>query len=67
MVPIEPWGWSDIKGTINAAAFSELHFIHDLMNSLMYCFISLRALGCWALFQHDNHPEHACKANVVFL
>lgn len=52
-------------GCMSAAGGRELHFIDGIMNSQMYCSIlkekmlpSLCAVGCRALFQHDNDPKH---------
>ncbi len=50
-----------IWGCMSAAGTGELQFIEGTMNANMYCDIlkqsmtpSLRRLGRWALFQHDN-------------
>ena len=55
-------------GCMSAAGVGELCFIDGIMNSQMYCSVlkekmlpSLLALGCRALFQHDNDPKHTSK------
>ncbi len=62
----ETWWWQcPYVGLHECCWCRELHFIDGIMNSQMYCSIlkekmlpSLRALGCRALFQHDNDSKH---------
>ncbi len=65
MVPTVKHGGDSVLmwGCMSAAGVGELHFIDGIMNSQMYCSIlkekmlpSRRALGRFALFQHDNDP-----------
>lgn len=76
MVPTVKHGGGSVLmwGCMSAAGVGELHFIDGIMNSQMHCSIlkekmltSLHALGCRALFQHDNDPKHTPKATVALL
>ena len=67
MVPTVKHGGGSVLmwGCMSAAGVGELHFIDGIMNSQMYCSIlkekmlpSNLALGCGALFHHDNDPKH---------
>uniref|UniRef100_A0A8C2L787 Uncharacterized protein n=1 Tax=Cyprinus carpio TaxID=7962 RepID=A0A8C2L787_CYPCA len=37
----------------------------DILNQSMIP--SLRRLGRWAVFQHDNDPKHTCKTTTALL
>lgn len=56
---------------MSAAGVRKLHFIGDkFTNILLYgeFFLTLPSpskLGCWVLLQHDNNPEHKCKATLA--
>jgi len=70
----EIWWWQCPYVGLHAAGVGELHFIDCIMNSQMYCSIlkekmlpSFHAIGCHALFQHDNDPKHTSKATAAFL
>ncbi len=59
---------------MSAAGTGELLFIEGTMNANMYCDIlkqsmipSLRRLGHWAVFQHDNYAKHTSKSSTALL
>ena len=62
-----------VWGCMSAAGVRELHFIEGNMNN-MHCEIlqqsmipSLQKLGCRAVFQHDNEPNHTSKTTTALL